>query len=310
MIAHSEIGEAILSTQITDLIGFYAVENQIKLISASRRRLLQAWTQLTLLTIQTGGFDSSAKTSFVLRTLQTILPWLDSNLTNIPEAVELAKLAKSLLFALDFESDSFKQGDMGDLVNDRLFGLFQISLRAITSIGANPTLKEYFYSISYRYLTCISDISGISVVQRRPSVQTIRAAGDRFIDVVCDDAYAAEPMCRISALLLLSALVKMAKYESVTDAIDPLARLNFIAILVDSIQNMPTDLRETAREGGFACKLSCTLKLTVYRCADATIILSCSTCSSSAHITNSLWFYGSPQCRAFSFCTGFWHVHN
>ena len=153
---------------------------------------------------------------------------------------------------VDFNSESFKQGDMGDLVSDRLFNLFQISLRAIIAIGANPTLKENFYNISYRYLTGMSDVSSISGVHRRPSIQTIRAAGDRFMDVVCDDAYAGEPMCRISALLLLSALVRMAKQENVTDAIESLGRLNFIAILVDSIQNMSKDLRETAREGEYS----------------------------------------------------------
>lgn len=244
--------EADVNKQITELLEFHAVENQVKLIWASRLRLLQSWTQLVLLMIQTGDFDGPAKTSFLLRTLQTILPWLENNLSNVEEAVELAKLAKCVLFALDFDSDSFKQGDMGELVSDRLFVLFQLSLRAIISIGTNPTLKECFYSIAYRYLTGMSDISGISGVHRRPSIQTIRSAGDRFIDIVCDDAYASEPMCRISALLLLSALIKMAKNENVTDAIDSLVRLNFIAILVGSIQNMPTDLRETARQGKFS----------------------------------------------------------
>jgi nuclear pore complex protein Nup205 len=248
--------EADVNKQITELIEFHAVDNQVKLIWESRLRLLQSWSQLTLLMIQTAEFDGPDKTAFVLRTLQTILPWLENNLSSVAEAGELAKLAKCLIFALDFDSDSFRQGDMGDLVSDRLFVLFQVSLRAITSIGANPTLKEYFYSISYRYLTGMSDISGISGVHRRPSVQNIRAAGDRFIDIVCDDAYAGEPMCRIFALLLLSALVKMAKYENVTDAIDSLARLNFIAILVDSIQSMPADLRETARQGEQSCNFS------------------------------------------------------
>jgi len=45
-----------------------------------------------------------------------------------------------------------------------------------------------------------------------------------------DDAYSGEPMCRISALLLLSTLVKMAQKEKDTYAIEALGRLNFIAI--------------------------------------------------------------------------------
>lgn len=140
---------------------------------------------------------------------------------------------------------------MGDLVSDRLFNLFQLSLRAIISIGANPILKEYFYSISYRYLTGMSDVTGIAGVHRRPTMKTIKAAGDRFIDVACNDAYAGEPMCRISALLLLSTLVKMAQKENDNYSIEALSRLNFIAILVDSIANMPSDLRQTAREGEY-----------------------------------------------------------
>jgi nuclear pore complex protein Nup205 len=245
--------EAEVDKEIMELMRFHAVENQVRLIWASRLRLLQSWTQLVLLMIQTGDFDGPAKTSFLLRILQTCLPWLENNLSNVGEAVELAKLAKCVLFALDFDTHSFKQGDMGDLVSDRLFVLFQVSLRAIISIGANPTLKEYFYSIAYRYLTGMADFSGISSVHQRPSIQIIRAAGDRFIDIVCDDAYAGELMCRISALLLLSALVKMANNENVTDAVDSLLRLNFIAILVGSIQNIPTDLRETARQGERLC---------------------------------------------------------
>jgi nuclear pore complex protein Nup205 len=248
--------ETDINKQITDVIEFHAVDNQVKLIWASRLRLLQSWTQLTLLMIRTSEFEDPAKISFLLRTLQTILPWLENNLSNDQEAVQLSKLAKCLLFALNFDSSSFKQGDIMDMVSERLFVLFQLSLRAIISIGAHSTLKENFYSIIYRYLTGMADLSGISGFHRRPSIQTIRAAGDRFIEIVCDDAYASEPMCRISALLLLSALVKMATHENVTDVIDSLARLNFIAILVDSIQNLPTDLIETAQQGEQSCKQS------------------------------------------------------
>ena len=248
--------EADFNKSIADVIEFYAVDNQVKLISESRLRLLQSWTQLTLLMIQTGDFDSPDKIAFVLRTLQTIIPWLENNLSNVVEALELAKLASCIIFALDFDSNSFKQEEIGNLVGERLFILFQVSLRAITVVGANPILKEYFYSIGYRYLTGVSDASGVSGGHRRPGMNSIKAAGDRFVDIVCDDAYVGEPICRISALLFLGALVKMANYENVNDAIDSLARSNFIAILVDSIQNIPTDLRETARQGEYAFKLS------------------------------------------------------
>ena len=53
--------ETMIDSQITSLIEYYAVDNQIKLIWASRLRVLQAWTQLALLMIQ--GRSSSQPNS-------------------------------------------------------------------------------------------------------------------------------------------------------------------------------------------------------------------------------------------------------
>jgi nuclear pore complex protein Nup205 len=198
--------------------------------------------------------------SFILRTLETILPSLEGNLDNISDAMELMKLAKSLLFALDFESEAFKRGDLADLMSDRLFSLYQFSLRAIASTSPNPELKEYYYSISYRYLIGMSDVVSLAGFHRRPTMKTIKAAGDRFIDVICDDAYSGEPVCRISALLLLTTLVKMAQKENDIYAIEALVRLNFVAILVDSVSKMPSDLAQTPREGTRIQNFLCVVK--------------------------------------------------
>lgn len=237
------------NSQAQELLEYFAIDNRIKLLRASRLKVLRAWVQLMLIMVESGDFESTTKTSFVLRCLQTIMPRLESDLKNAPEAMELARLAKALIFSLDFGSDSFKQGDMGDLVSDRLFHLFQVSLRAINSLGAESSLKELFYNIGYRYLAGMSDVTAISGIHRRHSVQTIKSAGERFIDLVCDDAYAGEPTCRIAALLLLGALVKMEKQENSKYIIDSLIRLNFIGILIESIQTIPAELRETSIEG-------------------------------------------------------------
>ena len=238
-----------LNTEAEGLLHFMARDNEVKRLNASRVGVLRSWVQLALLMIETGDFDSTAKISFVLRCLQTIMPRTESDLEAVSEAIELARLAKALIFSLDFASDSFKQGDIGDLVSDRLFHLFQVSLRAIITLGAKVELKALYYDISYRYLAGMSDVSGISGVHRRHSIQTIKAAGERFIEVVCDDAHAGEPTCRIAALLVLGALVKMGRQESSKYMVESLARLNFVGIVVDSIQHMSNDLRETSAEG-------------------------------------------------------------
>jgi nuclear pore complex protein Nup205 len=127
------------------------------------------------------------------------------------------------------------------------------------------SLKELFYNISYRYLYGMSDVSRISGIHRRHSIQTIKSAGERFIDLVCDDAHASDPTCRIAALLLLGALVKMGKHENSKYIIESLSRLNFIGILVHSIQNIAVDLRETTAEG-MICIPNIGIILTFGRC--------------------------------------------
>jgi nuclear pore complex protein Nup205 len=242
----------LVDTQMEEFMYILTVNNQLKRFMASRLKLLQSWVQLALMMIEISDLKGSAKIGFVLRTLQTIIPSLENRLDNGGESLELAKLAKALVFSLDFDSESFKQGDMGDLVSDRLFHLYQVSLRAINSLGAEPVLKEVFYNIGYRYLTGMSDMAGSTVLRRRHNIKTIKAAGERFIELICDDAHSGEPLCRISALLLLGALVKMAEKENSKYIVDSLSRLNFITILVGSIQNFPTDLVNTPRE----CKLT------------------------------------------------------
>lgn len=239
---------AAIAQQAPLLLDFFITDNHVKSIRVARLKTLQAWAQLVLLLIGSGGFENASKTSVMLRTLQAIMPRLESDLESTPEAMELAKIAKTVIFSLDFDSESFKQGDMGDLVGDRLFHLFHVSLKAINFLGSETPLKENFYNIGYRYLMGMSDIASVPGVHRRHNIQTIKSAGERFIDVVCDDAYASEPTCRIAALLLLGALVNMGKHENSRYIIELLTRLNFTTILVASIKKIPDDLRETAAE--------------------------------------------------------------
>ncbi|CAG8973182.1 hypothetical protein HYALB_00008774 [Hymenoscyphus albidus] len=237
-----------VNQEAQQILDFYAIDNKAKILYAARMKVLRAWIQLMLLMLETNNFDRGSRTSTLLRTLQTIMPRLESNLDNVGEALELSKLAKSIIFHLDFDAQSFNKDDMGDLVSDRLFHLFQVSLKAISSLGSKAELKQTFYAISYRYLTGMADATAGSGLHRRHSIQTIKSAGDRFIDVICDDAHASEFTGRVAALLILGALVKMGKHENSKYIIDSLTRLNFISLLVGSIAEVPNELRESPAE--------------------------------------------------------------
>ncbi|KAI9649425.1 hypothetical protein NHQ30_002001 [Ciborinia camelliae] len=258
------------------IFNYYFIDNKLKELKAARRKALQSWVQLLLVMIETMTYDESTKIVFVLQTLQIILPRLENCLENAAEALELAKLTKALLFSLNLDSDAFKEGDLGQNLSDKLFHVFELSLRAINVVGANGPLKELFYSVSYRYLTGTSEtetpinpeidnpnnLNGgthragrgnrgpapIPGLRKPHSTQTVKLAGDRLIDVICDDALVGEQHCRISALLLLGALVKMAKQENSNYIIESLNRLNFISILVQSIGDFGNALQEASNE--------------------------------------------------------------
>ncbi|KAI6709507.1 hypothetical protein JHW43_007958 [Diplocarpon mali] len=239
---------ALVNSQAQQLLEFYTQDNQITNLGIARLAVLKAWVQLTLVMIACGEFDGPTKISFVLRALQVIMPRLEGNTVVVDEDLQLARLAKALIFNLDFTSEAFQKGGTGALVSDRLFHLFQVSLRAISTLGSKVSLKEHYYSICHRYLSGMADLTGISGLPRRHSVQTIKSAGDRFIDCVCDDAHGGEGAYRITALLVLCALVKLGKQENSKYIIESLSRLNFISILVESIQSMSAELQVTAVE--------------------------------------------------------------
>ncbi len=227
-------------------------ENQSRRLAASRLQALEAWVQVMLMIIETGSRAGEEKVSFVLQSLQVILPKFETYcIGSLDEALMLASLAKLLLFNINFNSQSFQKGDLGDLASDRLFQLFRACLKAIPSPIGNPPLKEMLYGICYRYLTGMSDIGKESAVMRKHSTFTIKAAGERLIDVICEDAYAGEQTCRISALLLLGELAFLARQEDSKYIIEALIRLNFIDLVVDSIKNILGELRESKPEGNY-----------------------------------------------------------
>ncbi|KAI9842542.1 MAG: hypothetical protein M1837_007055 [Sclerophora amabilis] len=238
--------ELTLQVETTHLLGYAIADNYRRRLVIFRLQTLKAWVHLLSVIVQDCNFDRESKTAFILQTLQLILPKLEKqSLDNVTEALEIARLAKTLLFNLDFVESSLGKGRAGDMANDRLFQLFRISLHSIHSPAATSQLREIFYSICYRYLTAMSDVPSTSTFIRRHSIQTIKASGERLIDVICDDAYAAEGASRISALLLLDALVSLGQQENSKYIIESFTRLNFISLLVDAIKHMPSEIRDT-----------------------------------------------------------------
>ena len=237
-----------------DLLLSLHSNNQRRSLLLDRLDTLASWARLVLVVLDGSDFDTSIKSSFVLQTLQVIIPKLERYCRdNTAEALILAYLARSLFSNLDLSQPAFGQSRVGDAGNNRLFQLFKVALRAINFPSATTALRHVMYHICLQYLDGIAVSEATNDPRRRHAMRTIKSTGPRLVEVICDDAYGSEEGCRVSALLLLDSFVFVANLEQSPFLIDSMVRLNFVGILIDSIKNIPNELRETPGQGPYQC---------------------------------------------------------
>ncbi|KAK8154342.1 nucleoporin Nup186/Nup192/Nup205 [Phyllosticta citrichinensis] len=250
--------------------------NQRRSIALAKRNVLKAWVQLMVVLIEKCEFDETSKSSFILQALQVILPKLEKAYTeDLPTAIELADLARALLTNVDFQSaDMQAKSKAGDMTKDRLLQLFRVALDGTYCSVTSPELREICYQICYRYIRGTAtektktatngaldrSFSGSLAMPMATSkaltptgpklatlnghtMRVVKSAGNKLIDVVCDDAYAGQGTCRVSALLFLESLVSLATREDSRYILDSLVRLNFVDVLVDSIKVIPNEIQ-------------------------------------------------------------------
>lgn len=238
------------------LIQYLIYSNRAKSLAATRLRVLRAWTKLVLVLIETNEFKGTDRASLFQQALQAILPSLKTfSDEGQAEAFELAKLAKVLIFKIEFASDSSaSQGSSavtkGAPLADKLFQLFQICLNAIGRWAGDADLRSIYYSICYRYITGIIDHSSGFISARQKTVKAIQVYGERLLNVICDDAYGGDSSCQTAAMILLGAFVTLGQNEDDTQVIETLNRLNFIGILVDSLKTLLQEWLDIIRSGG------------------------------------------------------------
>lgn len=231
-----------LDREESALVDFLEFSNRQRQLASFRLKVLKSWSKMLLVMLESNEFKGSAQTSFLLQALQVILPSLENYASQSPdEAYELAKMAKVLLFKIDFSaapSDESSNQKNGDLVSDKLLQLFQICLSAIGKLAGNSELRALYYSICYRYLAGIVQKSPEFLPSRHKAIKSIHTHGERLLSVVCDDAYGSDTACQTAALILLSALVKVGTIEKDTYVVEGLNKLNFVGILVDSLKTV------------------------------------------------------------------------
>lgn len=218
--------------------------NQRQELLAVHAETLRAWAQLLIVSIEQCDFDAPTRTAFAMQTLQLILPKLEHALggysaTALWTARTLLQLVQVLMKHVGLESKVDAKTDFG---NDRSFNVFRTALAGIYADLANSELRTLCYNICYQYLQITLRSSKKGSVVNRHILRSVKLAGERLLDVVCDDAYSGEGRSRVAAVMLLDALVLLSNVESSNYMLEGFARLNFVGVLIDGVKGMPQDI--------------------------------------------------------------------
>jgi nuclear pore complex protein Nup205 len=255
--------------------------------------ILQSWVQLLMVTLHACEFDASSRMAFILQTLQVILPKLElSYSSDLNTALQLATLAEALIQKIDFASTAFEKTRNGDFANDRLSQLFRAALVGIYSPVCTTELREYCYQICFRYIQGTFEKATKGSLLGRHTLNTVKNCGNHLLEVVCDDAYSGVGTCKVSALLLLNALVAVAARQESKYILESFVSLNFVGVLVDNIKHIPEELKAAAAPQVPAL-------LSYYDASLALLLRVCQTRLGAAYVLNAGLFPSIRESRIF-----------
>ncbi|KAI9370793.1 nucleoporin Nup186/Nup192/Nup205 [Aspergillus egyptiacus] len=234
----------LFTAEADSLTLYLQAKNQSELINLNRHMALRSWAELLTTMLACSELEGGRKLTFILHAIQLILPKLEAAIEeNLPEGVELARLAETLLDNLESGSAELAPSRRnGDIVDEKLHQLFQICVRGIILVTGNVQLKETFYNICSLYISRIVSPDTGNESMRHHSQQVIRSSGRALVEAICDDAYSGQETCRVSALLLLNFLATLDRYADAVLA-ESISQSNYLSLFLDSIRVLPLELK-------------------------------------------------------------------
>lgn len=252
-----------------DALFSLVARNQWRELAIAHAETLRLWIRLMVVMVQSCDMNDSHRTAFINQAYQLLVPKFKKAVaSNQTTAFEIGNLLLVLLKAngakpelSDASHRASKNGASSvnrstrrsishmDGVNDVEYDVFRSALNAITSSGTTLEFRELCYQICCQYLRTASRDAPSGSLRRRNILRGIKLVSERLMDIVCDDAYNSHNRSGIGALLLLEALVAISATDAPRLLLDGLDRLNFVAILVDSIKQIPVDLRQAPPSG-------------------------------------------------------------
>lgn len=235
--------------EVDQVLQHFRARLNLSITSSVKRMAVSTWTDLLTLMVEKSNLPSDERTALILQALQVLTPKLGMFVSEDESAVsDIANAIEILVCQFQVDSATMKTSHAADFAYDRLFQVFYAAVRSISYPEVSAELREHLYSICYKYLIQICNVQDLAV-RRRYGSQVTKAMSEKFMNTVCDDAVDAAPSCRITAILLLEALSTLAESDRSMYVMNSLVQSNFIRVLVESIEDVAVELRETAAQG-------------------------------------------------------------
>ena len=235
-----------LLAEMDNVLAFLRAKNHNRLVNHSRYVTLKSWAELATTIVVASNLEPGRMAMFILQVLQVILPKLEQSMERSKaEALELAHLAETLISKLD----TVAPGTGEDIIEERMFSLFQISINNIPLAGDGSDLRQSFYHICTTYLARITRLHSTHPRFGQRAQQAIRSSGPGLVEIVCDDAYSGNEACRVSALLFLNLLAVLDRQQESSLLVNTIVQSNYLGIFLDVVRAMASEFRNASPLG-------------------------------------------------------------
>ena len=130
--------------------------------------------------------------------------------------------------------------------HERFLHAFKTALTGISSAVDSINLREICYQIVRHFLKTnnTKGLGQASIV--RHTTRMVEIAGERLVDIVCEDALSSSDTCKVAALFTLEACCQLFQIVKSPYMVRSMTRLNFVAVLVDSIRSIASEFQSEA----------------------------------------------------------------
>ncbi|KAK5133322.1 hypothetical protein LTR08_007847 [Meristemomyces frigidus] len=225
-----------LDDEIRATLASLTSQNNWRFIQSARVATLEAWTDLLSLMVTSSGLEPADIAALALQGLEVVLPKLERSLSESMDSAAL--LAKLLLTLVPVATLSLAQQN-ANAAHEKMLSSFRVCLKTVTDGDTGLALRD----VCYRICCTVIDSAPLQLPDAKTSptphakqlLQLVHLTGGRLFTVLTEDAFSGRGSTRVSALLLLDALIATFQAARTTPTIlRALSALNFLPVLIDT----------------------------------------------------------------------------